>query len=170
VRIRGFIDRVSRARDGAIEIHDYKTSARVPSQQAVDADRQLTLYEMGWRERHGEDRPVRLVWHFVRRGVIRTSERSRAQRDALRDEVLSRVARIREEHTWAPRPGPLCRWCEYRDGCAASPLRRRDVPAYEDRPSLRAAGAALEARSHEQGPVSAVSATPAAPQLALPLG
>jgi hypothetical protein len=30
--LQGFVDRIARARDGAIEIQDYKTSARVPSQ------------------------------------------------------------------------------------------------------------------------------------------
>jgi len=27
-------------------------------------------------------------------------------------------------------PGRLCAWCEYKDGCPASPVRRDDVPAY----------------------------------------
>lgn len=167
VHVRGFIDRVSRDRDGAVLIHDYKTGARVPSQQSLDQDLQLALYELGWRERHGEDRPVRLVWHFVRRGILRTSERSPAQRQALRGQVLSRVARIREEKSWTPRPGPLCRWCEYRDGCAASPMRRPDVPPYEERPKVQAAAAALEAAAIRPAPAAAPASVP---QLALPLG
>ena len=55
-RIRGVIDRVARARDGAIEIQDYKTSQRVPSQERLDKDRQLALYQMGIAEHFGYDR------------------------------------------------------------------------------------------------------------------
>ena len=52
-RIQGFIDRVVHSRDGAVEIHDYKTSARVPSQNRLDQDRQLALYQMGLSGRFG---------------------------------------------------------------------------------------------------------------------
>ena len=41
--VQGFIDRIARTRDGTIEIQDYKTSARLPSQADVDEDRQLAL-------------------------------------------------------------------------------------------------------------------------------
>ena len=66
-RMQGFVDRVVRAKDGAIEIHDYKTSARVPSQGRLDRDRQLALYQMGLAKRYGKDRPMRLVWTTWRR-------------------------------------------------------------------------------------------------------
>ena len=58
--MQGFIDRVVGARDGALEIHDYKTGRYVPSQQALDEDRQLALYQLGVGDRYGRDRPVRL--------------------------------------------------------------------------------------------------------------
>ena len=47
--VRGVIDRLVRARDGALEIHDYKTGRRLPSQDELDRDRQLALYEIGVR-------------------------------------------------------------------------------------------------------------------------
>jgi putative RecB family exonuclease len=52
-KIRGIIDRLVRAQDGALEIHDFKTSARVPSQATLDGDRQLALYEIGIRQQLG---------------------------------------------------------------------------------------------------------------------
>jgi len=139
VRLQGFVDRVARARDGAVEIHDYKTGARVPSQNAVDADRQLALYQLGLAHRFGPTREFRLVWHFVRRGITRSSTRTAAQLEALRDETLGRVERIRAAQEFPARPTQLCRWCEYRDGCSASPVRDRERPSYEQRPQLQAA-------------------------------
>jgi putative RecB family exonuclease len=124
-RIQGFIDRLVRARDGTIEIHDYKTSARVPRQVILDRDRQLALYQIGLAERFGEDQPMRLVWHYVATDQVRVSQRSPEQLDSLRSDTAALIDRIRAETEFAPRTGPLCRWCEYNDICPASPVRRR---------------------------------------------
>lgn len=48
--IRGFIDRLSHDGKGFYEIHDYKTSASLPSQDRLDNDRQLALYQIGVKE------------------------------------------------------------------------------------------------------------------------
>jgi len=164
VRIQGFIDRVARARDGVLEIHDYKTSARVPSQRALDADGQLALYQIGLTKAESAPREVRLVWHFVRRGLTRTSTRTPSQLEALRTDVLERVERVRRETQWAAKPGPLCGWCEYRDGCSASPQRCSETASYDSRPRVQAAALATRApESPASAPVQGLD------QLALPL-
>ncbi len=48
--IRAFIDRLSQTRKGAYEIHDYKTSGSLPSQDKLANDRQLALYQIGIRK------------------------------------------------------------------------------------------------------------------------
>jgi putative RecB family exonuclease len=118
-RMQGVIDRVVRARDGAIEIHDYKTGARVPRQAQLDRDRQLALYQLGLARRHGGDTPVRLVWHYLLSNQVRRSSRTPEQLDTLRDETMALIDRIRAEREFAPKTGPLCAWCEYRDRCPA---------------------------------------------------
>jgi putative RecB family exonuclease len=132
VRLQGFVDRIDRARDGTIEIHDYKTSARVPSQSQLDQDRQLALYQIGVAERFDPDRPFRLVWRFVRKGITRTSTRTLGQLDDLRHETLDLVRRVRSETEFPTTPGPLCRWCEFSERCPGSPERRADLPAWEE--------------------------------------
>jgi putative RecB family exonuclease len=117
--VRGIVDRVVRARDGVLEIHDFKTGRRVPSQQQLDRDRQLALYELGLRAELGESGAVRLVWHYVLHGQRRESTRSPEQLEALRRDVMALVDRVRAEREWAARPGPLCSWCEYRPLCPA---------------------------------------------------
>ena len=120
-RIQGIIDRIARAPDGAIEIQDYKTGARVPSQTQLDRDRQLALYQMGIANTYGEDRPIRLVWHYLQRNQTRTSTRTPEQLDELRAATIGLIDRIRAEDAWEPKPGPLCRWCEYSDRCPVGP-------------------------------------------------
>lgn len=117
--VRGIIDRLARAKDGALEIHDFKTGRRVPSQEELDRDRQLGLYELGVRELLGEEGEVRLVWHYVVPDQVRVSTRSEAQRAALREETAQAIDLIRSEREWAPRPSGLCDWCEFRAHCPA---------------------------------------------------
>jgi putative RecB family exonuclease len=138
VRFQGVIDRVVRARDGATEIHDFKTGARVPSQQELDADRQLALYQIGLARTRRLEGPVRLVWHYLRQGVVRTSQREPQALQSLESETLDLAQRIESAREFEAVPGRLCAWCEYRDGCPASPLYRADRPGYatEQPPAL----------------------------------
>lgn len=117
--MRGVIDRVVRARDGALEIHDYKTGRWLPKQADLDRDRQLALYEIGARRAFGETGEVRLVWHFLRQGQVRSSRRTPEQLAAAGEAARGTIDRIRAEKAWEPRPGSLCPWCEYRPLCPA---------------------------------------------------
>ena len=142
-RLQGFVDRIARSRDGAIEIQDYKTGARVPSQAQADEDRQLALYQLAIQQgdpgaRYGEGRPVRLVWHYLRKGRTLVSTRTPSQLDALRGKTRELIDRIRGERVFAPKPSTLCGWCEYREGCPANPERRPDQLPYA-RPAATAA-------------------------------
>ena len=74
--LRGIIDRLVRAKDGALEIHDFKTGRRVPSQDELDRDRQLALYEIGMRAALREEGEVRLVWHYLLQNQVRVSRRT----------------------------------------------------------------------------------------------
>ena len=118
-RILGFVDRISRARDGVVEIHDYKTGRWVPNQKQLDEDRQLALYQIGVAEKLGEEGPMRLVWHYVLRNQVRTSARTPEELSSLRTETAALIDRIRGEVHFEPRTSALCSWCEYNDICPA---------------------------------------------------
>jgi putative RecB family exonuclease len=134
-RVQGFIDRLARARDGAIEIHDYKTGRRIPSQRQLDGDRQLALYQLGVGAAH-PGAPIRLVWHYLAHGATRVSTRTPEQLDELRRTTAELIGRIEAEDRFAARPSALCAWCEYRDACPASTARSSAAgpPAPDDRP------------------------------------
>lgn len=117
-RMQGIVDRIVRAADGAIEIHDYKTGRWVPTQQALDSDRQLALYQIGVSRRYG-DAPVRLVWHYLLRDQTRVSTRTAEQLDQLRTDTALRIDQIEAEATFEPRTSALCGWCEFRAICPA---------------------------------------------------
>jgi putative RecB family exonuclease len=122
--IRGIIDRISVTLDGKYEIHDYKTSGRLPTQSAVDRDRQLALYQIGLGRMWKEARDVELVWHYLAFGKELRSVRTPDQLDSLKGEVMSLIGRIERERDFHPREGPLCNWCAYTEHCPAkSPVR-----------------------------------------------
>jgi len=116
-RLVGYIDRVVRQGPGVYEIHDYKTSGSWPRPRDLDADRQLSLYEMGIRQLHPDVREVLQVWHYL--ALQRRFERRRTAADLERVRAACRrlIARVREERTWPARPGVLCHWCDYRAAC-----------------------------------------------------
>ena len=117
-RVQGIVDRIARTPDGAIEIHDYKTGRWVPSQQELDQDRQLALYQIGIAQRYGMA-SVRLVWHYLLRDQVRVSTRTPEQLDELRARTIELIDRVEAEAEFAPTPSTLCSWCEFNDVCPA---------------------------------------------------
>jgi len=116
-KMQGIIDRISRARDGTIEVHDYKTGARVPSQKKLDQDRQLALYQIGLAAEYGEDVPFRLVWHYVAKNQTRVSTRTPEQLAQLRASTIERIDEIERATEFPPHKTALCNWCEYKTRC-----------------------------------------------------
>lgn len=116
-KMQGIIDRLVRKRDGTIEIQDYKTGRWVPSQQELDRDRQLALYQIGVANQYGDREPIRLVWHYVLSGEVRTSSRTPEQLDELRRDTIQLIDRITSETEYKPVKNSLCNWCEYKSIC-----------------------------------------------------
>lgn len=116
-KVEGYVDRLALAKDGAFEIHDYKTSGSLPTQADVDQDWQLALYDLAVRSLWPDAKEVRLVWHYVRHGKTLVSKRTAEQREALKAEVNALVETIRHDHVHEPKKSALCDWCEYRDLC-----------------------------------------------------
>jgi putative RecB family exonuclease len=118
-KLRGFIDRLAAFPDGLYEIHDYKTSQRLPPQRILDTDRQLALYQVGIQQRWKDVNRVDLVWHYLAFDRELRSERTGEQLEELKQSVLSLIGRIEraEELDDFPTKRSYCNWCEFRDIC-----------------------------------------------------
>jgi putative RecB family exonuclease len=123
-RLQGYIDRLARRADGTYEIHDYKTSAHLPTQAEADADRQLALYQLGVQQMWNDVEAVDLIWHYVRFDQDIRSRRSAEQLDAVKAECISVIddveSRGREEGSFPTQPSNLCSWCSYQEICPAT--------------------------------------------------
>jgi putative RecB family exonuclease len=115
--IRGFIDRLTLVDHSILEIHDYKTSNRLPTQGGVNSDRQLAFYQMGVEGKWKDIREVRLIWHYLSFDTEIQSSRSREELHRLRQETLELIQKIETDKHFIPKEGPLCNWCDYQGLC-----------------------------------------------------
>ena len=119
-KIRGFIDRLSyNLKTGEYEVHDYKTSNNLPSQEKIDNDRQLALYSIAIKEIFGEDKKVILVWHYLSFNKKIHSRRTDEQLKKLKTETLNLIKEIESTASFTPTKSALCNWCEYKPICPA---------------------------------------------------
>ena len=143
VHIKGYIDRLVRLAPGFYEIHDYKTSRRLPSQAYLDRDRQLALYQMAVHRMMADARQVRLVWHYLAHGRHLRSMRTPESLEYLRRDILRLIDRIERATRRGDFPAfrsRLCDWCDYRPVCPAwAPVQTTlRFPAEKPAPCLEA--------------------------------
>lgn len=121
ISMRGYIDRLSKDKDGVWHIHDYKTNKKLPTQAEKDADPQLAYYEIGIREMWPEIERVELHWHFLKFGETITSTRTAAQLEQIKQDALSTIRdatrRGPEESAYETNETALCNYCDYKSIC-----------------------------------------------------
>jgi putative RecB family exonuclease len=122
--IKGFIDRLSRRGNAVYEIHDYKTSGSLPTQEKFDNDRQLALYQIGVRERFRDAKDIRLIWHYLTFDQEFTSARTEAQLKDLKKQVVLLIKAIEKDTRFEPVESALCDWCDYPEYC---PARKHEI-------------------------------------------
>jgi len=120
-RMTGYIDRFSLGGDFTYYIHDYKTSAYLPSQHDIDNDRQLALYQIGIQKRWPDIKKVRLIWHYLAFNTDLVSFRAPHSISKLKQDMKSLIDKIESAEEFPPAESRLCDWCEYPDLC---PMRK----------------------------------------------
>ena len=119
--LTGFIDRLTKTGDTTYQIHDYKTSAYLPTQQEADNDRQLALYQIGVKQKWPAITHVKLIWHYLAFDTDLVSSRSDESISKLTDDTMELIDQIEAAGHFPPKESALCNWCEYPDLC---PLRK----------------------------------------------
>ncbi len=115
--IRGYIDRLVRVDQSVLEIHDYKTSGKLPAQKDVDSDRQLAFYQIGVADKWREVQEVRLIWHYLAFDTEMRSSRTSESLDQVRQETMEVIQKIESDRDFLPKEGPLCEWCDFHALC-----------------------------------------------------
>ncbi|MGZ4465658.1 MAG: RecB family exonuclease [Nocardioides sp.] len=140
--LRGFVDRVDVAPDGAIRVVDYKTGRSPGERFEAKALFQMKFYALViWRTRGVVPAMLQLVYlgnaemlRYVpdEADLLATERKVEAVWRAIRDAETS--------GDWRPNRSRLCDWCAHRSVCPAwggtpPPLPARDLPAPGDDPA-----------------------------------
>jgi RecB family exonuclease len=115
VRLAGVIDRMDRIPGGGYEIIDYKTNRRLPPQDRIDRDLQLSIYALAAKEVWGIE-PERLTLYYLLPGQRMSTTRTAADADELRRRIGTVAERV-GAGMFEPRENPLCDWCEFQALC-----------------------------------------------------
>lgn len=115
----GFVDRLARRNDGVYEIHDFKTG-RCEDEGHV---RQLCIYQLALQSSLTDAAGFELVLHYLQSGQETRARVTSEQLQTTQSRVTSTIKVIESAAAageFPARPGPLCRWCEYREQCPAA--------------------------------------------------
>lgn len=116
-KLRGYMDRLDMNVEGIYEIHDYKTSLRLPTQEEIEKDRQLALYSLYVRENYPDCKDVKLRWHYLAFDKILETTKDKKELDKLRKEIIAIIDRIEKEKEFKPIVNSYCDWCEFKPLC-----------------------------------------------------
>ena len=121
LRIGGRMDRVDINENGILEIVDYKTGERIPSQRDVDKDLQLTFYALAAtliREKPFEKSPEEIklsLYYFDKQEKISTRRTKKELEDAIK-EIFEWRKKI-ENSNFECANTYMCKNCEYKSLC-----------------------------------------------------
>ncbi|MEE9442863.1 MAG: PD-(D/E)XK nuclease family protein [candidate division Zixibacteria bacterium] len=121
-KMQGYIDRLSRDSSGRLRVQDYKTGGRLPTQEEIESDTQLALYQVAVDEMWPDNNGIELVWHYVRFDTSLVSHRSSEELDNLCLEYIKKIKRIEKAvglDDFPVNETRLCDWCEYNSICPA---------------------------------------------------
>lgn len=112
----GFIDRIDKLEDGTFEILDYKTEPSMRTQEAVDTDKQLSIYYWACEDTLGlkiSKLSLLMLDHDVKLETRRT-------RDSIAKvvETIDKTAyEMIHEQEFAPRKNKYCKSCDHLHDC-----------------------------------------------------
>ncbi len=113
--LSGIIDKVEKTPSGGLEIIDYKTGRKLPSQSHVDNDLQLSLYCFAVKE-IWQIEPEKLTLYFVVPDIKMSTTR-KAEGIIETKNLILNVAKNIKEGNFEPIENALCNWCDFQIHC-----------------------------------------------------
>ena len=113
----GIIDRIVYNKEKReYEIHDYKTSNTLPTEERIESDKQLPLYSIAIKDNYNADK-IQLIWHYLAYNKRIYSRRTDEQLLKLKKETLELIKKIENTKFFPYNKSVLCNWCEYKNMC-----------------------------------------------------
>jgi len=118
--LTGIIDRIDKTKNG-IEIIDYKTTKKLPSQEDINNSMQMSLYCLGIMNRwpqfieNGIEN-IKLTLYYLKHQETISTHRTEEQLKEVQKHVWQELKKI-EKSEFEPMPSVLCDWCGYKKIC-----------------------------------------------------
>ncbi len=117
-RFVGILDRLDwNGKQKIFEIHDYKTSGSLMTQEEADQDHQLPLYQLALMSQWPEAVKAKLVWHFLLFNKQIESSRTHKQLMEVQDLTIEKIKTIEACQEFPPFKSALCDWCDFQQIC-----------------------------------------------------
>ena len=117
-RFTGIIDRLDwNDKEKIFEIHDYKTSATLMTQEEAGQDFQLPLYQLALLSRWPEAEKAKLIWHFLLFNKQIESTRTKEQLMGIQSIAVNKIKAIEACEEFPPHKSILCDWCDFQQIC-----------------------------------------------------
>lgn len=117
-RFVGILDRLDwNDKKKIFEIHDYKTSASLMTQDQADNDFQLPLYQLALMSQWKEAEKAKLIWHYLLFNKRIESSRSKKQLMEIQEAVIDKIKTIEYCEEFPPFKSALCDWCDFQEIC-----------------------------------------------------
>lgn len=114
----GILDRLDwNDREKIFEIHDYKTSSSLMTQEEADQDCQLPLYQLALQSKWPEAEKAKLIWHYLLFNKKIESSRTKDELSALEEMLIARIKEIEACQDFPPIKSALCDWCDFQEIC-----------------------------------------------------
>jgi putative RecB family exonuclease len=124
-KLNGFIDRVDRIDDEAIQIIDYKSNRRLFTGDELRGDLQMSIYGLAARELYPWAKRVLFAFHMLRfGGLVQTALRTARAIDDAAGYVAALGERSERDVEWTPVLNENCAFCDHRRRC---PLYERAI-------------------------------------------
>ncbi len=123
--LAGKIDRIDKIGENEFEVIDYKTAKRLPSQDNVDHDLQLSLYSLGLKKRwpHLKTENIKLSLYFLKHQEKLSTVKTKKEIEETTHDALETIEEIEKKlktnERFEPTPSALCDWCSYKPICPA---------------------------------------------------
>lgn len=117
-KLYGILDRLDwNDKTSMFEIHDYKVTSKLMTQEEADTNWQLGLYHVALKEKWTDIKEVKLVWHSLLFNKEIISSRTIAQLEQLQKEVIEEIKNIESCENFTPNKSALCDWCDFQNIC-----------------------------------------------------
>ena len=125
--MRAKLDKMVQRPDGVVEIVDYKTQSRLPTQQDLDNSLQMGLYQHAVNFLWPQFDKIELKQIYLRQGIAMSTVMSRDKLDELKQDSINLILEIEQagrDDDFPVKESALCDYCQYFELCPAKRHRR----------------------------------------------